>query len=196
MKAKSAVVARPRRAARRVIGTLGLVLIYLLPILSIPGLGAIYLKIEGVDGESMVKGYEGWIKLDSFSWAVNRTISSPVGGGGRDVSPPKVSEISVSKVMDKSSPLLFLEAAAGKVFPKVEIHVTDSGPTGEKTLYSMSLGDVLVSTYASASGGDRPTEQVSFNFTKIEMKYNPTNPDGSTGEPIEAGYDFANPQPQ
>jgi type VI secretion system secreted protein Hcp len=65
--------------------------------------------------------------------------------------------------------------------------------TGEalETYMSYELSNSLISGYSMSSGGDRPSESVSFNFTKIEMKYTPYDNEHKAQSPIPAGYDIS-----
>ena len=54
-----------------------------------------------------------------------------------------------------------------------------------------TLANALISGYSVSSGGDRPSESLSFNFTKIEMKFIPYDNEHNAGNPIPAGYDIS-----
>lgn len=188
MKAIKAFVCRPRSWWKRLGTYFGVALIYVLPIITIPGFAAIYLKIEGVEGESTAKGHEKWIEVDSFQWGVSRTIS--IGTGGPLVSLPSFSEIVFTKPTDKTTPFFFLEAVQGKAKGGV-IDFTEASPTGgpERTYFQITLSDVLVSGFSQSSGGDRPVESISLNFGKISMTNTVYNPDGTKGGSTGVGYD-------
>ena len=71
----------------------------------------IYMKYgTKIKGESLAEGHkgtEGWIEINSVQWGCSRGINTPVGGSGkREASAPSVSEITVTKLMDSTSPLL------------------------------------------------------------------------------------------
>ena len=65
--------------------------------------------------------------------------------------------------------------------------------TGEQldTYMAYELENSLISSYSVSSGGDRPMENVSFNFTKMVMKYTPYDNKHNPGSPIPAGYDVS-----
>jgi type VI secretion system secreted protein Hcp len=65
---------------------------------------AIYMQFEGIDGGVTAEGHDGWIEMDSLQWGVGRGISMAVGATGkREASTPSVSEISMTKRMDKTT---------------------------------------------------------------------------------------------
>jgi type VI secretion system secreted protein Hcp len=126
-----------------------------------------------------------------MQFGTGRAITLKTGAAlDREASAPSVSEVNVSKLMDQASPKLFAESCYGKAKPKIEIHLckTDAGKL--ETYMEYTLSDVLLSGYNVSSAGDRPTESISFNFTKIEMKFVPWGKDHAKGSPIPAGYDL------
>ena len=71
-------------------------------------------------------------------------------------------------------------------------------PAGALKIGTVAGSDVLVSSYqtgGSTHADDLPTDQISFNFGKIEMEYRPQNPDGSLDQPVMGGWDVQHNQP-
>lgn len=156
----------------------------------------VFIKIGDIKGESTKEGYEGWIELHSVQWGVGRGISSPTGGANREASAPSISELTLTKTLDSSSPKLFLNAVGGSaVIPKVEIHLVNTSSTGGAgtTYYKLFLENVLVSglSTSAAAGSDRPQESISLNFTKIQMEYFIVDDKGGTKTTGLSGYDLA-----
>jgi type VI secretion system secreted protein Hcp len=149
------------------------------------------LEIDGIKGESADKKHKDTIDIESFSWGVSQqgTHSSGGGGGAGKVS---FSDITVTKLIDKSSPLLFKRVATGQHIKKAVLFVRKAG--GQQQEYmKITLEDVLVSSYKTApskSSDSVPLEQVSLNFSKIEFSYAPLKPDGSLGAPLISTYDL------
>ena len=149
------------------------------------------MKIDGVKGKVTAKGHEDWIDVSSVQWGVGRAISSAVGtSADREASKPSISEVSVTKLMDESSPHIFTEACIGKSKP-VQIHLCTVGTDQINTYMEYELEDCMVSGYSVSSGGDRPSESVSLSFTKLTMKFIPYDKSGKAESPIPAGYDMA-----
>ena len=48
-----------------------------------------------------------------------------------------------------------------------------------------------MSGFSLSSGGDRPSESVSLNFSKIEFKDTSKKADGSAGENLTVNYDLS-----
>ena len=148
------------------------------------------MKIDGIDGKVTAKGHEKWIDVSSMQWGVGRAISSSVGtSADREASKPSISEVSVTKIMDQSSPLIFTEACVGKG-KKVTVDLCTTGTESIDTYMSYELEDCMISGYSVSSGGDRPSESISLSFTKMNMKFTPYDDKGKPMSPLPAGYDM------
>jgi type VI secretion system secreted protein Hcp len=152
---------------------------------------AIYMQIDGIEGDVTAAGHEGWIDCSSMQWGVGRGINTPTGTSQeRESSAPSISEMTISKAMDKCTPQIFKEACVG-TSKKVVIDLIQTGGTELDTYMSYELTNSLISGYSVSSSGDRPSESVSFNFTKVEMKFIPYDSEHKAGSPIPASYDVS-----
>ena len=158
---------------------------------SASGSDPIYMKIPGIDGDVAAVGHEKEIELNSFQFGVSNPVTSSSGGGG-GAGKVSISDIAITKVMDKSSPLLFGKTVTGAHIPQVDIYfVKTSGSGGLQTYAHYILKQVTLSSYSVSSGGDRPSESVSLNFAQIQFEFSSSNPDGTLGSPITSGWDIA-----
>ena len=156
---------------------------------------AIYMKIDGINGEVTAKGHEKWIDVTSMQWGVGRSIASAIGSSmNREASKPSISEVNVTKPMDQSSPYLFTEAVVGKG-KKVQIHLCTAGKS--LTAYmEYELEDCMISGYSvSGSGDDRPHESLSLSFTKLTMTFIEQDKDGNPTNRIPAVYNMVTGEP-
>jgi len=151
---------------------------------------AIYMKFGSFTGASTTQGFKDWIELDSFQWGVGRGISSAARGSeSRESSEPSISEVVVTKKMDKSSPNLMSDAWAGQLNATVEIKFTTTTKNQVTDFLGYKLENTGLSGYSVSSGGDLPVESLSLNFTKISVTYKGTDPNVS-GTPETVGYDL------
>lgn len=151
---------------------------------------AIYMQMDKIKGNVTADGHKEWIELDSFQFGVGRAIATSVGKGkDREASAPSISEISVTKSMDESSPFLFQEATVG-LAKKVTIHFVTTGASKVETYLEYILENCMVSGYSVSSGGDRPSESVSLSFTKITLNYMVFDESGKQSSKFPAGYDL------
>ena len=72
----------------------------------------ILLKLDGVDGDSNIPGYEKWISCTSVSWNVERTFSESAKAGTQDVNlgVAEIPPISINKTFDTASVYLMQSA--------------------------------------------------------------------------------------
>jgi type VI protein secretion system component Hcp len=82
-----------------------------------------YIKFDGIEGESRDSEHKGWIDLQSVSMGVSRDAASGMATGKRQHKP-----LTITKEIDKSSPMLMRAKDNGTVFSNVKIkadgHVT------------------------------------------------------------------------
>jgi type VI secretion system secreted protein Hcp len=134
---------------------------------------AIYMKFGDIKGSVTTDGFKDWIELGSFQWGVGRSVNSPSKGEDtREGSEPSISEVVVSKRMDKASPKLWQDAVGGDFSKAVTISMTTTTKDKVETYLEYSLQEVGLSGY-SASGGadDSPQESLSLNFAAVTWKY-------------------------
>jgi type VI secretion system secreted protein Hcp len=155
----------------------------------------IYLNYDGIPGDVTTTGHEKWIEVHSFQWGVGRGITSPVGGAAdREGSTPSVSEVVITKDTDQSSPN-FLRASLG-IGPGAEgktilIDFCKTDAAQPEPYLQFELDNTLVSGFSMSSGGDRPSESVSLNFTKVTMNNIGMGAANETGTPDRAVWDLS-----
>jgi type VI secretion system secreted protein Hcp len=154
----------------------------------------IFLKYDGINGDVTTTGHEKWIEVLSLQWGTGRGITNAgASGADREGSTPSVSEIVVTKDTDSASPNLLRAslglgpAAEGK---KVNIDFCKTDTSKPEPYLQLTLENCLVSAYSLDSRGDRPSESVSLNFTKVEFKNTAMGKANETGSPDTANYDL------
>ena len=151
----------------------------------------IYMKYDTLKGDVTASGHETWIEVSSFQWGVGRGISSPTGASAdRESSAPSVSEIVVTKASDVSSAPLLNEALQGEgKTVQIDFCKTDKGNLEVYQTYTLT--NTMISGFSTSSGGDRPSESLSLNFTKIEYKLIGMKAANEAGSPFPVTYDLA-----
>ena len=149
-----------------------------------------FLKIAGIDGESTDDAHKGEIDIESWSWSESNTggDDSHTGGGARGR--VTMNDFSFVMKLSQASPKLFLACAQGEHIKSAWLTAHRSGGKASDYFLKWSFADLLISSYQTgATSGELPTDQVSFNFSKIEVEYKMQKPDGSLGSSIKAGWD-------
>ena len=152
---------------------------------------AIYANFGKIKGSTTAEGYKDMIEFTDFQLGSGRQISMEVGKGTeRESTKPAISQITLNKRMDKSSPDFFIGALAGKALDKVEINFAKTSKGALETYTTYTLENVLVDNYTVTGYKEgHPEESVSLAYTKIEMKYHPRKSDNTKDSPIPVGYD-------
>jgi type VI secretion system secreted protein Hcp len=144
-----------------------------------------------VKGDVTEEGHKEWIELSSFQFGVGRGIGSPTGGAhDRESSAPSVSEITVSKQQDSSTGKILTEALQGEGVTVVIDFVKTSQGKLEKYM-SFKLENTMISGWSMNSGGDRPSESLSLNFTKFECDPTTIDASGKISNADPVTYDIA-----
>jgi len=148
-----------------------------------------FLKLDGIKGESKDHKHKDEIHIESFSWGLSQTGAHGAGGGG-GAGKVSVHDISVTKFLDKASASLALAVCDGKHIKSGLITVRKAGENPVEYL-KIKLSDILISGYQTAGhGSDLLTENVTINFGKFEIEYQEQGADGkAAGGPDTMGWD-------
>lgn len=156
-----------------------------------------FLKIDEVEGESTDARHPNEIEVLSFSYNI-LVPPSTGGGGGAGASKPTLSDLVISKRLDKATPLLHQRSAQGTHFRTAVLTLRTAGVSGF-VFYQVKLTDVRITSISTIGvagpDNDRPVETVALGFNKIEWIYTPQAPDGSAGTPVEGSWDVARNSP-
>ncbi|MCP5419762.1 MAG: type VI secretion system tube protein Hcp [Gammaproteobacteria bacterium] len=156
---------------------------------------SIYMKIDDIEGESTVDGYEKWSALQSltFGGSQSGTMQIGTGGGGGKCS---IQDLFGTKYVDKASSTMFQYMCSGQHFKKCEIHVTKAGGNDETMVpYVKYIAEeVIVSsmTQTPSDGTELVTESFSLNFAKITYIYTPQTADGASDTEIPKIFNIRN----
>lgn len=132
----------------------------------------ICLKIDGVEGESTLEGYEKQIMCQAYSHSVHNSLHVDVANIGRSTGRVEHSDFSITKYADKASPLLNYKCCIGANLGTVIMTVLRS--SGEKAhvpqvIYTF---DNAMLSHVSISGGSggAPVESLAINYSKIKWE--------------------------
>jgi type VI secretion system secreted protein Hcp len=133
------------------------------------------LPADRTSGHIVIQGVVGGdpgsssIAVESWSWGVSSTADGGGGGGGGGRATLK--ELSITKTIDKASPVLALKCATGQHIPRVVLTVDRPGGSHAPYL-EITLTDVIISGYDPSGTGDAlPMEEVKFVFHTIQLTY-------------------------
>jgi type VI secretion system secreted protein Hcp len=157
-----------------------------------------FVKIEPqpgqpLPGESAIAGHSNETDVLAYSWGASNVVSTQSGGGG-GAGKVNIQDLSFTKFVDGISPALFLACASGQHFDNVVLKGTRRGQGSSlQEYFTMKLSNVIVSSISMGgpAGGARQTENISINFTRVELTVRKLNADGSLGAPVTTSWNVA-----
>ncbi|GAB3407125.1 type VI secretion system tube protein Hcp [Massilia agilis] len=155
----------------------------------------VYLQIDGIKGESMDDKHKDWIECKSVSWKVSQPKSATAStSGGHTAERVEMSEITISKLTDLSTPLLLQNCASGKTIPKATLHFMRADGNGERIKYfEVQLSNVLIGDVNPQVGdGEFMHENVGLKFSAVKYMYTQQKVGGGAGGNTSGGWDLSN----
>ena len=153
----------------------------------------LFIKIDGIEGESTDAAHAKWILADSASLPVFRSIPGGAVDMQRTKGETSLGDISLTRQLDKSSPKLFEACALGKFNKEVLVEFTTTVGGKTETYLKWKLENVVFTGYSvhgNSSGEPLPSEQTSMNFSKITYTYTECdNAKGTKKGNVEVAYE-------
>jgi type VI secretion system secreted protein Hcp len=129
-----------------------------------------FLKVGDIKGSSQDdKNHKDWIEVESFGYGVANSVNSTEKAKGNPGGEACThSDLSMNKVIDKTSTLLYAYCSSGKVFDKAELECCEE----EELLFKLTLTNAAFSSVSVGGGvGGVPSESVVVSFSKIAWQY-------------------------
>jgi type VI secretion system secreted protein Hcp len=144
----------------------------------------IFLKLDGIAGESTDDKHKGEIDVESFAFSTKRS---------RKVS---VSPLRVLKVVDASSPKLMQDATTGHHIKSGVLTFRRAGDPDGVEFLTYKLSDIVVSSYEQ--GGANPDkrtlgsleDEVGLSPAKVQVTEKTVDASGKAGAAITASFDL------
>jgi type VI protein secretion system component Hcp len=154
-----------------------MILAGLLAMSSATAASRLYMKVPGVTGPVVVRGYEGWTEVISFSLGFTTDTCG---------------SLAVSKLLDLTSPALTMAAVAGISYPSVTMaSVQDGDPLYEE--FRLRLFNAAIISIQQSGSSQTPIESLSFQPTSVELTYNVQSESGVT-MPVSSTVDCQRPR--
>jgi type VI secretion system secreted protein Hcp len=143
--------------------------------------GAMFLKITGPDvkGESTADGHKDEIEITSFSQGVSMATTPASTSGSRTAERASFHDVTVTKMVDKSTPELAKGVSQGTTYGEMVISIARADGAGGMVQYlKYTLNDVVISSLqvSGADGGGLANEAATFSYGKIKWEYTATDP--------------------
>lgn len=149
-----------------------------------------FLKVDGVTGESKDANHKGWTDIISFAWGASQPGNMTVGGGG-GAGKVNFNDLHVNAYIDKSTTAILKHCASGKHLRKVELSVCKAG--GHQVEYArITLEEVLVTSvqYTGSDDGELIGVSYAFQAAKVKQHYWEQTASGGKGAETSAGWNI------
>ena len=163
----------------------------------------VFLKLDGIDGESAVKGHEKEIDVFSYEQGIDLTVIHG-GGGGSTAGRANFAPVRLRKNVDAASIPMLLACATGKHIK--EARFTFRRGAAALEFYTVTLEDVLIThmVQRAGTGAQYPLsfdaldvgaadngflDEVTLDYRRIRWEYRKQKPNGGVGATIKGGWD-------
>lgn len=130
-----------------------------------------FMRVEGVNGESKDSNHKDWSDIRSFAWGATQP-GNMVSGGGGGVGKASFNDLQVVARIDKAAPSVLKNCASGKHLSKVEVSICKAG--GSQIEYTrITLDEVLVTSvqYSADPETESVLVQYGFQAAKVKQQY-------------------------
>ena len=151
-----------------------------------------FLKLNGVDGESPDTKHPGEIQLDGFRLHGSSPLER-MTGGKEGKGAVKLANFTCFSKVDKATPLLFARLCTNDVIPTAILTCRKAGKE-QFEYFKVTLTDVLIMKVEARCGeGDEevvPRCEFDLAYGKIEVEYREQTPKGPTTGTVKFMFDL------
>src|SRR5690242_8510892 len=150
----------------------------------------IFIKINGIDGESQDSAHKSEIEVKSWGWEISQQSNMHMGSGG-GAGKATIEDLSFEHLVDRASPNLMKYCLTGKHIDQAVLTVRKAGGNPLEYL-KITMSDVLVTrVHPSGSNSENGIrELVRLSFSRVKQEYVVQNAQGGSGGAVTAGYDI------
>jgi type VI secretion system secreted protein Hcp len=150
----------------------------------------IFLKIAGIDGESMDVSHKSEIEVLSWGWLTTQESNMHAGSGG-GAGKATVGDLHFEHAFDRASPNLLKYCLTGKHIAEAKLTVRKAGGNPLEYL-KITMTDVIVTKVEPIgnSSSEQIYEGVSLAFSMVSQEYIIQNQQGGSGGTITASFDI------
>ena len=150
-----------------------------------------FMKIDTVDGEAQDKTHKKEIDVLSWHWGMSNSGSAH-NGSGAGAGKCNVHDLTFTKWVDTSTPKWALACCAGKHFKDATLVIRKAGDQPVEYL-KIKMETVLISGVSTGGSGseERLTENITLNFSKVNLDYVPQDDKGKPGTAIPMSWDIS-----
>jgi type VI secretion system secreted protein Hcp len=129
----------------------------------------VFIKIDGIDGESTAQGHEKWIQAFHFSETWRGGAVATTTGGGAGGGKPTLGPLVFTQEHGASSVQLLKALLQGAHIKNATVEFVETSGEGKSlTFYTITLTDVVVAAISekTVDGGGRVVDEVQLTYGK------------------------------
>jgi type VI secretion system secreted protein Hcp len=135
-----------------------------------------FLKLDGIQGESVDDKHKDWIQISSFSFGAS-AVTSVSGTGGSGAGKVDVGDFNVMTFLDKATTPLLKSIFAGKHIKTGNFEAVKLG-AGGKPFVKIDFQELYVTSIQASATDEIPHVSVSFSYNQIAFEYSQQNEQG------------------
>jgi type VI secretion system secreted protein Hcp len=153
-----------------------------------------FLRLDGVPGDSADDNHKNQIDVSSFAFAVGRGGDGTGSGGRGAAGRSHLQTMRINKVYDSASPKLFRAAATGQHIRSAVLTFRRAGDDRDVEFLTYTLSDVQVTSYdQGGTDGDARDlgaleEEVGLTAAKVHVTEQTVGSDGKKGPVLNADW--------
>ncbi|OMG75192.1 Hcp family type VI secretion system effector [Burkholderia ubonensis] len=144
----------------------------------------IFIKINGIEGESKDAKHKNEIDVSSWRWSMSQHANMH-GGGGGGAGKASVTDLRFDHAIDRASPNLMKYCLTGKHIDQAVLVMRKAGGNALEHV-KITMSDVLISSVTMDGASD--SETVSLSFAKVKQEYMVQNEQGGSGGAVTASF--------
>jgi len=159
-----------------------------------------YIKIEDpqIDGDSKEQNHQNWIPVDEIGYGIQWDGDvKAADAAGRLNGEPNHSGLTITKPIDKSSPMLRQKCSSGERLGKVTVDLVNLAGTGV-VAHQIELAPAFVSgirIVTPPDNGSQPVEEVEFRYGTVKWVHTSQDDKGKKAGQSEGSWNIREHKP-
>ena len=139
-----------------------------------------FLKLEGIEGESLDQDHGGEIEIKGWGWTTNNNVRWDINQGGQSTK-VEIKDIELEKICDKASVTLYQCCVTGKHIKNGIITCRKNDGEQKVEYLIVKLTDIMVTKVQFMGEGEQQSlkEVVGLSFAEFRMDYKVQNDTGN-----------------
>ncbi len=154
-----------------------------------------FLKLDGVDGESLDHAHANEIEIQSWEWKTENPVRWDLNQGGQSTK-VHVHHIALAKACDKSSVTLYQNCVTGKHIKSAIITCRKNDGDQKLEYLILKMTDVMISKVEWKGTGESQSleEQLDLSFAEFRIDYKVQNDSGNASGMTSFGFNIQKQQ--